>query len=1114
MRKTQLLYAMPFFFLSFVVQSQNLVINEILASNNNANTDEDGDHQDWLELFNGTPEAISLNGYGLTDNPSQPFKWIFPDYTMAPGEHLLVWCSDKNRTNPAAPLHTNWKISNDGETIRLTNASGVMVDEFPPVVLGSDVSYGRTVSGGPDFTIFQQPTPGAPNSVQSPGETLSPPVFSMASGFFNESFNLTLSHPDPEATILYTLDGSEPDSENLGGKTYQYKNQYPEFPGDPFGELLTASYTTQTYADPLVIEDRSALPNKVSAISTTFFNPYYLPTAAVKKATVVRARAVRPGYSPSMTVTQNYFFSNSTHTLPVVSINLDEDLFFDYENGIHVAGKDFDDWRTANPEGSTVVSTNNYNRSGDSTEAKANLSFFKDSQEVLNQDVGVRINGGFSRYFPNKSLRIYARSEFGAGGLEYPFFTQLNYNSYKTLVLRNSGNDVNKTYFRDAFIQRSVAHMNLATQGYEPAVVYLNGEYWGMLNFCERYDKHYFKRVYGIETDQLDFLEYDGTLIQEGDNAHYLSMINYLQSHDLSEDAHYDYIKTQLDPDNFTDFFITNIYASNLDWPHNNVEFWRKHNAAFESEAPYGQDGRWRWVLKDTDFGFGNSDAPNAFLHNTLSFATSVGGDPITNPEWSTFLFRKLLENNTFKTNFINRFADMINTTFQPDRLNGMITAMAQVIAGEIEAHGQRWQSINSLAQWNDNVAVMTEFANQRPQYQRDHIREKFGIAENVALTLDVNDAAGGYIKINTIEILPTTPGVSPTPYPWTGIYFKDVRVTLRAIPNDGYAFSYWSGDVESFEAEITVTPQQAATLVAHFTSTAPITDRVPVYFWALDSSLPNLSLLSSIDASFEQGSEATLQYTSCLDGYPFEIGHPNWGKAALTKIDSPTAVNYIPEANYGIEYANAGIRGIMITQPFHSDAGDNTLTFHLPTTGYQNIIVSFAAKNYNAADAIVLDYSVAHDGDHWIRTGLPFAALPLQNDYTLYTADMTTILAINNNPDFKVRIRFTGPDMTLINGGRVYFNNVSLIGSPVFLGRPEQQQTMGFGLYPNPFSDVVQVKHGLQKATYRVFTIDGRMVKNGELSTEINLSGLSSGVYLFQVSADGKTQTKKLVKK
>src|SRR5690606_17581860 len=130
----------------------------------------------------------------------------------------------------------------------------------------------------------------------------------------------------------------------------------------------------------------------------------------------------------------------------------------------------------------------------------------------------------------------------------------------------------------------------------------------------------------------------------------------------------YNYILTQLDPDSFIDHFLTCIYVGNTDWPHNNIDFWRKRTPPYLPNSPYGHDGRWRWLTKDLDFGFGYND-PGNYVDNTLAHATSVNGDQDFNPEWSTFLFRKLLENNNFKTKFINRFADMLNTTFLPERM-------------------------------------------------------------------------------------------------------------------------------------------------------------------------------------------------------------------------------------------------------------------------------------------------------------------------------------------------------------------------------------------------------------------------------------------------------------
>ncbi|PKP15109.1 MAG: hypothetical protein CVU07_11440, partial [Bacteroidetes bacterium HGW-Bacteroidetes-23] len=93
------------------IAAQSLVVNEVLASNSSVNTDEDDSYQDWVELFNGTSNPINLEGYGLTDNSTNLYKWVFPAVTINPGSYLLIWCSNKNRIIPGQPLHTNFAIS-------------------------------------------------------------------------------------------------------------------------------------------------------------------------------------------------------------------------------------------------------------------------------------------------------------------------------------------------------------------------------------------------------------------------------------------------------------------------------------------------------------------------------------------------------------------------------------------------------------------------------------------------------------------------------------------------------------------------------------------------------------------------------------------------------------------------------------------------------------------------------------------------------------------------------------------------------------------------------------------------------------------------------------------
>jgi hypothetical protein len=86
-----------FLFSSVVAFPQTIVINELMSSNGNAVADEDGDFSDWVELYNAGLSAVDLAGWGLSDDPDNPFRWVFPEVTVEPGQHLLVWASGKDR---------------------------------------------------------------------------------------------------------------------------------------------------------------------------------------------------------------------------------------------------------------------------------------------------------------------------------------------------------------------------------------------------------------------------------------------------------------------------------------------------------------------------------------------------------------------------------------------------------------------------------------------------------------------------------------------------------------------------------------------------------------------------------------------------------------------------------------------------------------------------------------------------------------------------------------------------------------------------------------------------------------------------------------------------------
>ena len=1104
--------------------SQSIVINEILTSNTTIIQDEDGSYQDWVELRNNGATAVNLTNFGLTDDATLPYKWTFPNVTIAAGQYLLIWCSDKNRINPTKPLHTNFKLSSASEIITLTNAFGVVLNMATTPTMLQNISYGRIPNGTGDFKFFNVVTPGAANGTLGYAEALNPPTFSKESGFLTAGFNLTLSTTVPGATILYTLDGSEPQSSNLGGTTYSYKNQYPEHPGDATGSLLTKSFTTLQYSVPIAIVDRSSQPNKLASISSTYsFDPDYIPTSPIYKGTVVRAKLVKPGSLDSKTVTNSYYISPlgiNRFSLPVLSLSLDENKLFDYNDGIYVAGKDFDKWRIDNPLlEPDYIEDANYTRTGIETEKITNMTYFVDGLPVLNTDIGIRIHGGGTRAFQSKSLKLYARSDYGANSLDYKFFNDKKDDKFESLVLRNSGNDFKNTLFKDALNHRIIRSLNLLTEAYQPTVTFVNGEFWGILNIRERYDDDYFKRTFNIDKIDLDFLENQGKSfdVSYGDELDYQNMISYISNNSLTNDANYNYIKTRLDPDSFSDYYISNIYLQNGDWPGTNIEFWRKRTNGYIPNAPYGNDGRWRWAIHDMDgtFGIYYDDV----TYNTLELATASDGPEYPNPAWSTLILRKLLENSSYKNDFINRFADLMNTTFLPSRIISMMDEMKAVIYPTIPEHISRWKAPADLDDFDWSINFQKKFAVERPAAQRDHIRSKFGIASNINATLNVSNPSHGYIKMNTIEVKVGTDGITSNPYPWSGVYFSNIPIKLKAIANPGYVFSKWTGASDSTNPEITVTSATSFNVTAVFVAETVATSQ-PIYYWMMNSTIANNLPLETLNTTYKTGTtDGVIQYQSCLEGYPFvSTDVANWRKASMERRNSPTDINYIPLANNNLPFATSDMRGLQIKEPLQKDGLENTMIFSFSTSGQKDIKFSFAAINeLTNATAIVVDYAVNAGSPVWITSGLTSSSLPLTNAYQLFNIDFATITAVNNNANFKIRLRFIGANMTKDTGDRITFNNIAVYGTQVNLAVVENT-VLKFSIYPNPFSDVVNIigMNHSDNATFNLFTIDGKLIKQGKLeeNNQINLNDLSKGLYLLQLTSDGKTETKKIIKK
>ncbi|GHB62270.1 hypothetical protein GCM10007390_15080 [Persicitalea jodogahamensis] len=765
-----------------------------MASNGNTIVDELGEHEDWVEIYNPGSSSVDIGGYYVSDKLDNLTKYRLPagdPATVIPANgFLILWASDEPSRGT---LHLPFKLSAGGEAFAITAPDGnTLINSLSFDEQQTDISYGRYPDGAANLFFFSGSTPGASNNTAAPyNEVLAAPDFSVAAGFYTSDVQLSIETDAQDATIYYTLDGSDPSPDHVGGTTYQYKNKYEENPGDIPGELLAQSFESYVYESTISLSDRAADPNKISEISTTYDNvPDYFPAASLNKANVVRAIVAKPGALSSEIVTKSYFINSqgrSRYTLPVVSLAVQENKLFDYNDGISVAGVAFDNWRAANPSQAPIGFVDaNYLRRGRETEMEGNFEYYDSGNEPgLNQRVGVRIHGGASRAYPRKGLRLYARSEYGESEFEYPFFPEKPRDYYKRLLLRSSGSDWDFSLFRDAVAQRVVSHLPFDTQASQPSVLFLNGEYWGLHNLRERLDKHYLETTYGVNADSVDILE-NRQEVQEGDNARFLALLDYLNANSLTDSANFAYVETQIDPKNFTDYQIAEIHSGNNDWVDNNIEYWRKQTSQYEPNAPYGHDGRWRWFMYDLDEGYRLYN--NGVAINILDRATSTENGY----ESQTRLLRKMLENTDYRNYFINRFADLLNTTFKPSRIERFVNEYKAEIDPEIDEHIARWNHPGSRAEWESNVAETITFAQERPAYVRSHIREKFGLPAQHDLTLGVSDVMSGYVRVNTVDLVPATPGVEESTYPWTGIYFQDVPITLTAHSKSGHTFSYW----------------------------------------------------------------------------------------------------------------------------------------------------------------------------------------------------------------------------------------------------------------------------------------------------------------------------------
>ena len=412
---------------------------------------------------------------------------------------------------------------------------------------------------------------------------------------------------------------------------------------------------------------------------------------------------------------------------------------------------------------------------------------------LLGQDIGFEIHGNCTRNLKQKSFELKARKVYGDNDFSYALFNDKPLNSYRRLLLRAGGQDT-KSLLRDVIGQQlTVDRMEIDRQAYRPALVYINGQFWGIYGLREKMDEDFVENTYGLD-EETDFDALDDDLTpMAGSATRWNEFYTYVSNHNAADPAVYAYIQTQMDVNEFINYQIAEIYAANTDWPQNNIRFWRA----------YTPSSRWRWMLFDMDYGFGLNT--NGAGHNTLRQAMS------TKPLYSyhTLILRKLWANTEFRALFSQRFAVHLNTTYTTARVTDYINTISGTIASMIPAQAQRWTAPKSVSAWQTELNKLRTFANKRPATVRGHLKTQLGATATPDLTILV--IGPGQVAVAGV----------PVDGGYSGPHFSGLPITLQALPAPGQEFSHW---VETGGTNPTIT----VTLSAALTRTAVFADEPP----------------------------------------------------------------------------------------------------------------------------------------------------------------------------------------------------------------------------------------------------------------------------------------------
>ena len=724
-----------------------LVINEIMQSNIECTMDDIHEFPDsWVELYNPTDEAISLKDYQISNKNKVKKAWQLPDKTVAAKGYVLVYCDKEGLENNR--LHADFRLeSAKGCTVYLfkdKNAEPVdslpYVDNKPMVKMPApDVAFGRKTDGADEWGYQLTPTPGKANTGQTCNakQILGAPVFS-------ESGRVV----------------------NYGQKSISVELSLPE--DAPKEAYIT--YTTD-----------GSEPTATSKKYTEAFH--------ITKSTAIRAKVFCEGWLSPLSTAQSYIFHARKMTVPIFSIQTDDRYLNDKEIGLF-----------ANNNSKEDKKTHDWRR-------PVNVEFFPVEGEpsAINQPGETRIQGGQSRSNALKSMVFYANKRFDPDHkrYSYEFFPDQKpgVTEFKSFSLRDGGNDFGDLYFRDLIIQRTMGpNVDLDWQAGHTAVLYINGEYMGMLNIRERSNEdNIYSNYDGLEdVDEIEIAhekENNQDLfieeLKEGDDVFYQAFKEFYsqKGHTLAE------YEEWMDVSEYLNIMVMNLFYGNIDFPGNNIVFWRPND-----DAKLDLPKRWRFIVKDTDFGLGLYGRKSDYNTIDLLYNPSEhSGDNWAFTEPATRLIKNMLEDKDILKMFIDKCCVYMGDFMNAKGTGATIDAIKAEALEEFVAHRAKYPTWGGSSRdeinnkFNDAKKWLAGYTEQgwwgqsttylpRTDYFLQHMSSQWKLGTAVKLTINKTEQ----------DVAITVNGIKLSGKTFDGKFFPNRELVITGTAPEGKVVTGW----------------------------------------------------------------------------------------------------------------------------------------------------------------------------------------------------------------------------------------------------------------------------------------------------------------------------------